>query len=147
MNGLRGLASLHILFFHAFKYSSVEVNILGEMEMPLFFLISGYSLALTYGLTEYDGHTTCCSTIDADETQEPLLLRTFNFYRNRFARTIPMYYFSNFVLGLTAYLFAFDTAPYSDMYTAVAFGLAVFDSLVPIGMILPGNFWAFFRLR
>merc|ERR550519_340748 len=111
------------------------------MEMPLFFLLSGYSLALSYGRTTYDEHTSCCCKSATIEDGQSSLFQTFKFYRNRFARIMPMYYFANFVLGLTAYLFAFDTAPYSDTETVVAFGCAVFDSLLPVGMILPGVLW------
>ena len=50
-----------------------------------------------------------------------------------------MYYFSNFVLGLTAYLFAFDTSPFKHPSVTFRFGSAVFDSILPIGMILPGK--------
>ena len=32
LNGLRGLAALHILFFHAFYCSTLNINILGAVR-------------------------------------------------------------------------------------------------------------------
>ena len=64
LNGLRGLVALHIMIFHSLLYSKWELNTLGSVQMPLFFLISGFILALNDGKHKY--HTkrwcACCCT-------------------------------------------------------------------------------------
>lgn len=46
--GMRGLLVLWIVIFHSLFYS-VGWNLHGSALMPLFFLLSGYSLAIVYG--------------------------------------------------------------------------------------------------
>ena len=53
---------------------------------------------------------------------------------------MPMYYFTNFALGLPAYFFAFQTKQFKQTFHAVWFSLSVLDSIFPIGMILPGDY-------
>ena len=54
LEGLRGLAALHVLFFHylLFSLGTNKINISGSLEMPLFFLLSGFTLSLAYGRTK-----------------------------------------------------------------------------------------------
>ena len=139
LTGLRGLASLHIVLFHTLISSNLHVNVIGSFEMPVFFLLSGYSLALTYGRTKYESNTrSCCTSPIEGGEDKRVLFKTFNFYRNRFARTMPVYYISNFVLGLSAYFFAFGTRAFSNVNAMWMFVASVINSLFPVGMILPG---------
>ena len=87
LNGLRGLASLHVLVFHVLFFSKGRINIIGSFEMPLFFLLSGYSLALNYGRKAYTTHTRCCCSSavveNGNPNEEAVVFKSFNFYRNR----------------------------------------------------------------
>jgi len=144
LTGLRGLASLHILFFHALIFSPLSVNTMGSMEMPLFFLLSGYSLTLSYGRTIYAGHTSCCC-MDSAQTgdDQPPLFQSFNFYRNRFARIMPIYYLVNFVIALPLLAFGHGNVVLDDPNFISNLISAIIDSIAPIGMILPGTMWPF----
>ena len=125
--------------FHTLISSNLHVNVIGSFEMPVFFLLSGYSLALTYGRTKYESNTrSCCTSPIEGGEDKRVLFKTFNFYRNRFARTMPVYYISNFVLGLSAYFFAFGTRAFSNVNAMWMFVASVINSLFPVGMILPG---------
>ena len=46
--GLRGIASVWVMFHHLFIYSSLALDLQGSSLMPLFFLLSGYSLTVAY---------------------------------------------------------------------------------------------------
>ena len=64
LTGLRGLASLHVAVFHILLASPCGLYIFATLQMPLFFLLSGFSLALAYGRTEWSGNTSCCNKQD-----------------------------------------------------------------------------------
>ena len=60
LNGIRGIAAIHIVLFHGFTYCTFEFNIYAQVHMPLFFLLSGFCMTLGYGKTKYDGYEVCC---------------------------------------------------------------------------------------
>lgn len=81
-NGLRGLLAVWVMVFHCVLYSDYPIDLQGSSFMPFFFLLSGFSLVVTYGgKTEEDG-------IFTDKK---------SFYRNRFARAFPVYYVCTFL--------------------------------------------------
>ena len=84
LDGLRGLAALHVMLGHF-----VESGCPG-VQMPLFYLLSGYSLTLAYG--------------DKTVTEASVVRQTLCFYRNRFVRTAPSFYLSN----VAAFLISFN---------------------------------------
>jgi hypothetical protein len=48
-DGIRGVAAVWIVIFHSFYYSRLKnVNLQGSTLMPLFFLLSGFSIAIGY---------------------------------------------------------------------------------------------------
>ena len=53
LDGLRGLVSVYITLFHAFHYSTWNISLAGSTQMPLFFMLSGFVLAITDGKTRY----------------------------------------------------------------------------------------------
>ena len=63
--------------------------------MPLFFLLSGFSLALAYGKTEWE--VNCCCRRKHEEGPGIPSFRSWDFYRNRFARIGPLYYMTSFL--------------------------------------------------
>lgn len=70
--GLRGLLAVHVAVFHYLAIKPISINVFGHADMPFFFLLSGFSLAMLYGRTEPLNH--------------------FAFWRNRFARLAAPYY-------------------------------------------------------
>jgi hypothetical protein len=48
LNGLRGLVAVHIMTHHALLFSDLRINIQGSVSMPIFFLLSGFTLAVVY---------------------------------------------------------------------------------------------------
>lgn len=110
LNGLRGLAALHILFFHAFWYSTHRTNLFAQVHMPLFFLLSGFSLTLGYGRTKYKRTTLCCGPCaateeatgccactrrrksDSDTAEDEEAFDSWGFYYGRMTRILPVYY-------------------------------------------------------
>jgi len=74
--GLRGLCALWVVLFHNFLWGSYGniINLYASVAMPIFFILSGFSLSIFYG-----------SKINNNNDFKK------NFYRNRFARIYPMY--------------------------------------------------------
>jgi len=86
--GMRGLLALWLVVFHCLLYS-LDWNLYGSALMPLFFLLSGYSLAISYGKA---GES---SQRKNDHSERPTPGPKFDlrrFYQNRFARIAPVYY-------------------------------------------------------
>jgi len=88
LNGLRALASLHVMLGHYINIyirGSQGIDIHPASEMPLFYLLSGYCLALNY-----------CKTAD-DNTA----INQRAFFIKRFGRLAPMYYLVNALLFMS----------------------------------------------
>jgi len=86
LDGLRGIAMLHVIVGHFIGSGCPSV------EMTLFYLLSGYSLTLAYGVRR--------NTDDGS-----FLWQTVWFYWNRFVRTAPSFYLSN----IAAFLISFNS--------------------------------------
>ena len=69
--------------FHYLLVSG-KAYICGSLEMSLFYLLSGFGLALSYGRTVWDGWTFLGGRTEGDRVSFGAL----KFYRNRFARWI-----------------------------------------------------------
>ena len=97
-NGLRGLCSVWIMMYHFLKMS-IGFDILGNIAMPIFFILSGFSLSVVYG---------------ASVEGKSYFLNIAEFYRNRFARIYPVYILTTFLphcLVFTDYSFEFIKVP------------------------------------
>lgn len=82
--GLRGLASLHVMVYHyVAEYTWAKVDVVGYLQIPTFFLLSGFCLTLGYG-SQYKS------------------LRPSDFYLTRVSRLYPIYLTAN-LLGLVAW--------------------------------------------
>ena len=103
--------------FHAclFAAGDVEpvVNLYAHVDMPLFFLLSGFSLALAYGATSWNGSTRWCfscktKTLDGTDVQNlgdmPKIFDSWEFYKKRLIRIAPLYYFCH-ILVLVVWTF------------------------------------------
>ena len=108
LNGLRGFFAFHVMTYHAcifFKPHSNElaIDIYGNVDMPLFFLLSGFCLTLAYGKILWKGSTRCClgcKTVASDgvddlenQNQQLIIFDSWKFYKKRFIRILPVHYF------------------------------------------------------
>jgi len=82
LTGLRGLAALHVTIFHYIFNAPVErkPNLMGSVQMPMFFIMSGFTLTLMYGQRDMSRPNSW-----------------LNFFIARIARLAPTYYFMVFV--------------------------------------------------
>ena len=123
LSGLRGLFAFHVMTFHACLFADggvhPTVNLLAQVDMPLFFLLSGFSLTLTYGKTLWNGSTRGCfgwktSTQDGIDTEnpdgDPKIFDSWAFYKKRLIRILPLNYLGH-VLVLIVWKFG-----YSNLY-------------------------------
>jgi len=124
LGGLRGFASLWIVLFHCFDYSTYTIPLYNIVQ--IFYLLSGFTLAAAYGFKKQN---------DLDNK-----LNIWQFYQNRVARVLPVYYFT-LVLVIPVYLngfgdFAVDSL--SDTY----FLHSLLINIVPIQSWLMNYFGA-----
>merc|ERR1712227_355593 len=89
--GLRGILALHVALFHFLLFSDLKLHTCGNVHMPFFFLLSGFSLSATYP--------------NLDINTSWLALK--GFYQNRLARCLPVFYLCNAV-GIILTYFKLD---------------------------------------
>ena len=96
LNGLRGIFAFHVMVFHACMFLGggtwPKINLYANIDMPLFFLLSGFSLVLAYGRTKWDGSSLACrhgsaegaSRVTDAETPEKTsnIFNPHEFYKN-----------------------------------------------------------------
>ena len=107
LNGLRGFFAFHVMAYHAFLFMkspavNITVDLYANVDMPLFFLLSGFSLTLAYGKTLWSGSTRCClgckttssdGVIDSENPgEERKILDSWAFYKKRLIRILPLHY-------------------------------------------------------
>ena len=124
LNGIRGLVSIYVMLFH---YLSDVINLSGTIEMPLFFLISGFGFGLCNGNKQYS-------------MDNPF--NKLNFYLKRVARTIPVYFLANLISIPTNYLvYGWDKNPPNNewlYYVFTALGMSTWFGKV---FVLTGPAW------
>jgi peptidoglycan/LPS O-acetylase OafA/YrhL len=109
LEGLRGVSALWVMIFHAVQYST-GIDMQGSALMPLFFLLSGFSLTIGYidKLGDSRGSIEMISALPLSDTDvegpilgdeylsRPLAKPTSNqsptltYYVNRLVRTLPV---------------------------------------------------------
>ena len=106
LNGLRGLFAFHVMVYHACVFLGdgfhPKLNLYANVDMPLFFLLSGFSLTLAYGRTVWDGSSLGCSNnsqkvlsnVTSFENFEvsPKIFNSWEFYMKRLIRILPLQY-------------------------------------------------------
>jgi peptidoglycan/LPS O-acetylase OafA/YrhL len=115
VDGLRGLAALHVACGHMLFFSrEPNVDLVGGTSMGLFFIISGFVMILGYGQRKYkdnDGmicdwcccccdSLQCCATREQQQSEEEdgsISFPTKSFLCKRFARVAPMYYLTSLI--------------------------------------------------
>ena len=101
--GLRGAAACWVMLFHCFLRSTDPIDFQGSSLMPLFFLLSGFTLSVVYG------------DLSPDKDR--------GFVRNRLVRVSPVYLLLSFAVSLPLWLQGFgDAAP---TYTQALVGSVV----------------------
>jgi len=138
--GLRGILSVHIMIFHSFLYSKWNLNLLGSVQMPFFFLISGYVFGLSEGRKLYE-RTPCCGEMksaNADKDQ----FNGKHFYQRRIARTLPLYYLTNLLCVPLVYL-GHSSIQKGTSGEIIAYVLTAFVSTTWLGLpiVLNGPSW------
>ena len=88
LDGLRGVAAVWVMLFHCFIYCTFPIDLQGSSIMPLFFLLSGFSLMLAYG-NRFDSNNEESLSTNASHS---IYFERWNFYRNRLARVYPCYF-------------------------------------------------------
>lgn len=152
-DGLRGCCAIWIMLFHCVIYSKVPINFQGSSIMPLFFLLSGYSLTVSYSKqfkasTDYasyqiqfnssnliashdDAMTIQDIKSDIEATALPIpqiYFSTMNFYRNRLARAYPVYLLCLFY-SLPLWFYGYGSLSSTDIPSIVS---SIVLSVVPL---------------
>jgi peptidoglycan/LPS O-acetylase OafA/YrhL len=92
--------------------------------MPLFFMLSGFVLALSDGSTAY-GRMPCCGELLPPGPHEtPRRMDGWDFYRRRAARTLPLYWLANLMCVPLVYLSGNYLDPH---YAPLAYVAATFN--------------------
>ena len=113
LNGLRGFLSLHIMLFHALPRpvpSYPPLNLYATLDMPFFFLLSGFSLAISNGNQ--------CEKLK-NQTRPSVNFQSFNyrkFYKNRCIRILPLHYLA-LVAGFICWKSGYVNIFYKILFT------------------------------
>ena len=125
LNGLRGWFAFHVMVNHAWSDNPQlasprsVIHLYGDLVMPLFFLISGFSLALRYGRIKWNGIRSTATGLmrqpsfsGGDELPSNLKIghRTFDkytFYRKRLVKIFPVHILG-IVLSLILWNFRYE---------------------------------------
>jgi len=152
------------MFFHLFIYSELKYDLQGSTLMPLFFLLSGFSLGVAYvdriwqRPTEnrnvkqtispiYRGETINNDLESREEINMPTSPKStlLKFFYNRFIRTMPVYYIC-FLLALPITFSGFGSIDPKDKFVLYA---SIVQSVIPtntwtlliLGQPLDGPEW------
>lgn len=100
LDGLRGIAAVWIVLFHSFHYSKLwYIDLQGSTLMPLFFLLSGFTLTIGYHkrFTGTTYNTISDITINESNINNNAEFKLSNrdlkrYFYNRCIRVLPVYY-------------------------------------------------------
>jgi len=136
--GLRGLSAVWVVLFHILagrlremvayghgEWRFMVLDIQGCAIMPLFFVLSGFSLAVVYGKKRYRVE------IYGDELDGERFAK-LAFYKNRFARVMPGYYLSS-LFAMPLLFLGFGPLDYRDSKSLWG---TVITNIVPINTLL-----------
>ena len=137
--GLRGIAALWIMLFHCFVYSTYPIDFMGSSLMPLFFILSGFTLTICYHKLNPTEHEIVNDKALADPKNSIL-----SFYNNRIVRVAPVYFAMNFALALPLWNYGYMAAPNiaasaGSIVTTATFTSTLFGFI--LGSPLDGPSW------
>ena len=145
-NGLRGALSVYIVLFHlCFRNEQHPfINFQGSSLMPLFFMLSAFSLVVGYGRKKYVLQTKICGLILSSADSENDCCEKFDhwkFYQNRLARVMPLYYLDSLGLGLPLLFTGYSMIDWK-LYPSVLFiNIIPLTTLIFNYAILDGPAW------
>ena len=105
LNGLRGCLAFHVMAYHACWFENKKVpkfDLQANADMSMFFLLSGFSLAIKYGESFPDRCLKGLLKSDESSMKDPIHVEqqkeetgTFGrwkFYKKRLVRILPLHY-------------------------------------------------------
>lgn len=131
--GLRGVASIWIMVFHSLIFSDIAVDLEGSSLMPLFFLLSGFSLMLTYPPESATNNPKAPSLWDICN-----FVRDRAFYQNRFARTYPVFFLWT-IIAVPLWQYGYGLGPPHKLPTALFSNLLLISTAACFQLGLPIN--------
>jgi peptidoglycan/LPS O-acetylase OafA/YrhL len=153
--GIRGYTAVWVMLFHCFVFSKFSIDLQGSSLMPLFFLLSGFSLTVVYGSRKSEKIKDIASVENSDEvlledvkkennTLPPLNIAKF--HMNRFARVFPMYYLCT-LIALPLWFFGYGSNTPNTVFIATSFIISVIPVatlscfLFGYGTVIDGPGW------
>ena len=157
LTGLRGVCAIWIMVFHCLFFSDLHWDIEGSAVMPLFLMLSGFTLAIVYGrhkykrvnlkFIEFDDEDDASAATSNDAMFHPVnssdpengeevgkvevrSMEIGKFFQNRAARILPVYYLTT-LLAIPYTLGGFGTMPAKDTFAP----LTIITNVVPINTL------------
>lgn len=137
--GLRGAAAIWIMLFHCILRSTYSIDFQGSSIMPLFFTLTGLTLAVVYGKCNPSR-----DEIEKGIIQPSAKTTSWSFYINRLVRVAPVYFLLSFTLSFPLLPLGFGEQSPSQSYTGMLSTTITFTStmfLFIIGAPLDGPSW------
>ena len=109
--GLRGAAALWIMIFHCFRaYRGADIDFQGSSIMPLFFVLTGFTLAVVYNKTSPSE-----TELQSGSILPSKRLTFWSFMNNRLVRVLPVYYLGS-LIAIPAWFLGFGDQDPSDVF-------------------------------
>lgn len=94
-NGLRGVLSIWIVVFHCLVFDHNPIDLQGSSLMPLFFLLSGFSLTVGYYKKFINASLPQTYPLPSSNTKAQESVTLWKFMYLRLVRVLPVYYICN----------------------------------------------------
>eukprot|EP01031_Cornospumella_fuschlensis_P040767 gene40767-49716_t len=130
--GLRGLLAVWIMIFHCVLYTKTPVDLQGSSLMPMFIMLSGFSLTVAYGeenhVERQEFNVGYCEVEQQEGINQKSKPLDFpRFYQNRIARIIPVYYLCS-LAAIPLWLAGYGSAPPESAY----FFMSIVTTFLPL---------------
>ncbi|RYG95474.1 hypothetical protein EON65_55925, partial [archaeon] len=133
-HGLRGLLAVWVMVFHCVIFSKCPVDLQGSSLMPMFIMLSGFSLTVAYGKKDVAEYQQVESYYHEEGQSDGVRhnvarkpLDFIKFYHNRLVRLIPVYYLCS-LSAIPLWLAGYGSAsPHSDYFL-----MSIISSFLPL---------------
>ena len=105
LNGLRGCLAFHVMAYHACWFENKKIpkfDLQANADMSMFFLLSGFCLAIKYGKHTTNRYSKTLSKFDESSMKELIHVERqeretekfdhWKFYKKRLIRILPLHY-------------------------------------------------------